>query len=66
MQIKGVIVTAVQSFFAWRIWVLTKNWFFPALIIATAITGGGQYMLHLRHKSDLISNLFSHCYRYSG
>lgn len=39
-SVTGVIVTSVQTFFAWRIWVLTKNWFFPALIIATAITGG--------------------------
>jgi len=38
--ITGFIVTAVQSFFAWRIYVLTKNWIFPAVILATAITGG--------------------------
>ncbi|KAF8968727.1 hypothetical protein BDZ97DRAFT_1755025 [Flammula alnicola] len=38
--ITGVIVTTVQSFFAWRIYVLTKSWIFPLIIIATAITGG--------------------------
>ncbi|KAF9483392.1 hypothetical protein BDN70DRAFT_873897 [Pholiota conissans] len=37
--ITGVIVTMVQSFFAWRIWVLTKSYIFPILILATAITG---------------------------
>ncbi|KAF8195379.1 hypothetical protein BJ912DRAFT_956747 [Pholiota molesta] len=37
--ITGVIVTMVQSFFAWRIFVLTKSYIFPLLILATAATG---------------------------
>jgi len=37
--ITGVIVTMVQSFFAWRIFVLTKSYIFPFLILATAATG---------------------------
>jgi len=36
----GFIVTLVQSFFAWRIYLLTKSWIYPAMILATAITGG--------------------------
>ncbi|KAF8965728.1 hypothetical protein BDZ97DRAFT_1810733 [Flammula alnicola] len=36
----GVIVSSVQSFFAWRIYVLTKSRILPLLIMLTAITGG--------------------------
>ncbi|KAF8158409.1 hypothetical protein B0H34DRAFT_708683 [Crassisporium funariophilum] len=36
----GFIVTLVQAFFAWRIYILTKSWLYPIVILATAITGG--------------------------
>jgi len=38
--ITGIIVAAVQTFFAWRIHLLTKNWILPLVIVATAISGG--------------------------
>ncbi|KDR82550.1 hypothetical protein GALMADRAFT_830088 [Galerina marginata CBS 339.88] len=38
--ITGVIVSSVQTFFAWRIYLLTKNWILPLVIVTTAISGG--------------------------
>ncbi|KAF9562685.1 hypothetical protein CPC08DRAFT_761351 [Agrocybe pediades] len=37
--ITGFIVSAVQCFYAWRIYVLTKSYTFPILIILNGITG---------------------------
>lgn len=37
--ITGFIVSAVQGFYAWRIYVLTKSYTFPILIILNGITG---------------------------
>lgn len=36
----GLIAMAVQFFFAWRVKVLTKNWYFSCIIIALATAGG--------------------------
>ncbi|KAJ2931969.1 hypothetical protein H1R20_g5115, partial [Candolleomyces eurysporus] len=35
----GIIATVVQLFFAWRVRVLTKNWFLVSLVVVLAISG---------------------------
>ncbi|KDR69702.1 hypothetical protein GALMADRAFT_77361 [Galerina marginata CBS 339.88] len=37
---KGLIVAAVQFFYAWRIFKLTRSWVFPLIILATSVMGG--------------------------
>ncbi|KAJ2916128.1 hypothetical protein MD484_g4281, partial [Candolleomyces efflorescens] len=37
--ITGIIATAVQLFFAWRVHVLTKNWFLVSLVSVLAVSG---------------------------
>ncbi|KAJ2936301.1 hypothetical protein H1R20_g794, partial [Candolleomyces eurysporus] len=35
----GIIATVVQLFFAWRVRVLTKNWFLVSIVVVLAISG---------------------------
>lgn len=36
---QGIVATLVQMFFAWRIRILTRNWFFVAPIAITSLAG---------------------------
>ncbi|KAJ7583198.1 hypothetical protein C8J56DRAFT_953331, partial [Mycena floridula] len=36
----GIIASTVQLFFAYRIWIITKTWYLPAVVIATSWAGG--------------------------
>ncbi|PPR05746.1 hypothetical protein CVT24_006692 [Panaeolus cyanescens] len=38
----GMIASAVQLFFAWRVYVLTKTWIYAFIIFALAMAGGGK------------------------
>lgn len=39
---KGITASIVQIFFAWRIRILTNNWCYVVLVIAAAVSGGGD------------------------
>ena len=39
---KAITASIVQIFFAWRIRILTNNWYYVAFIIAAAVSGGGD------------------------
>ena len=43
---KSLTASIVQIFFAWRIRILTNNWYYVAFIIAAAVLGGGDVCRH--------------------
>lgn len=43
MVLQGAIEVMVQLFYAWRVYVLTKNWYLVALVVGFTVVGGGEY-----------------------
>jgi hypothetical protein len=43
---QGVITLMVQLFYAWRIHVLTRNWFLVVVVVSLSIISAGRLIRH--------------------
>ena len=41
-SLKALTASIIQIFFAWRIRLLTNNWYYAAFVVAAAVSGAGD------------------------
>jgi hypothetical protein len=50
------VALIVQTFYAWRIWILSKRVFFPAIILLVCLVHSMHVLIHTLHCSSLCSS----------